>query len=540
MRCPPLFLLLALTACSPSRYVDSADREVGELLRDFDRRVLADRQSSVAYPVLLPPPPVEQTSDDPFAPVDTSGPAEPESAESVQILDLDAALELAVENGRDFVSRRETLYLAGLGFSSVRFAFGPQFDATLNLIYGDQKGGPRTYSLQGSTGVSQILPTGGILSVDAGLGTTRFEGPHFGDPDRGRGYESDISIRLSQPLLRGAGYDVSHESLVQAERDLVYALRDFELFRQDYSITISSTYYDLVNQKKSLSIQQQRTNDARRDYQKALALRQVDRNKKNDIFVARRAVNQAENELLDAETDFKRSLDQFAIDLGLPRRSRIDVVESDPPFEPVHYEPASAVEVALRNRLDIATQRDQVEDVARSLRLAENDFLPDLGLDLAYAKTEQSGLEFRKGLVGAGTPWTSSAAVSLRIPIQQTRERNSYVQSQIAMDRARRDYEQFVDTQVASIEDQLRQLERTQQQIVLQRELILEEQESIDVVQFLLETGEASNRDLAEARRSVDDARNQLNRLLSDHFIGRLTLTRSLGILFVDEKGRWR
>ena len=55
---------------------------------------------------------------------------------------------------------------------------------------------------------------------------------------------------------------------------------------------------------------------------------------------------------------------------------------------------------------------------------ADPDALADayvrLGDDLAYAKTERSGLEFRKGLVGAGTPWTSSAAVSSPAPAAAT------------------------------------------------------------------------------------------------------------------------
>ena len=47
------------------------------------------------------------------------------------------------------------------------------------------------------------------------------------------------------------------------------------------------------------------------------------------------------------------------------------------------------------------------------------------------------------------------------------------------------------------------------------------------------------NRDLLEARQSLIDAQNALIRLKVSHFIGRLRLLRSLGILFIDEKGGW-
>ena len=45
-----------------------------------------------------------------------------------------------------------------------------------------------------------------------------------------------ISLSVSLPLLRGAGRTVTREPLTQAERSLVYRLRSFELFRQDFTI----------------------------------------------------------------------------------------------------------------------------------------------------------------------------------------------------------------------------------------------------------------------------------------------------------------
>ena len=43
-----------------------------------------------------------------------------------------------------------------------------------------------------------------------------------------------------------------------------------------------------------------------------------------------------------------------------------------------------AVEAALKNRLDLATERDQLEDAGRDVYIARNALLPNLTLDASY------------------------------------------------------------------------------------------------------------------------------------------------------------
>src|SRR5690606_26082446 len=99
-------------------------------------------------------------------------------------------------------------------------------------------------------GVSQILPTGGRVALDGRLGFDHFVGP------TGDVWSSSAGIRLSQPLLRGAGHAVSHEALTQAERDLVYGVREFELFRQRFAIDIARDYFGLTSQRLTLANQE--------------------------------------------------------------------------------------------------------------------------------------------------------------------------------------------------------------------------------------------------------------------------------------------
>src|SRR5205085_12355891 len=52
---------------------------------------------------------------------------------------------------------------------------------------------------------------------------------------------SNLTLTFMQPLLRGGGYAVTLESLTQAERTLLYAIRSFARFRKVFYVTIVGT-----------------------------------------------------------------------------------------------------------------------------------------------------------------------------------------------------------------------------------------------------------------------------------------------------------
>src|SRR5262249_43958974 len=156
------------------------------------------------------------------------------------------------------------------------------------------------------------------------------DGGHNGffDPN----FESGVSLDITQPLLRGSGYLVSHEALTQGERNVVYAVRDFELFRQDFSIDVARDFYDLVSRQASIKNVEQNWRESVFDANKSLALRQVDRIKDEDVFNARRQEIDAENRLIEARTDYKSALDDFKIKIGLATNQPVVVSDEEPEY----------------------------------------------------------------------------------------------------------------------------------------------------------------------------------------------------------------
>src|SRR5207253_1916318 len=113
----------------------------------------------------------------------------------------------------------------------------------------------------------------------------------------------------------------------------------------------------------------------------------------------------------------------------------IALKEDEPPFEAVRVESKSAVQVALANRLDLHTQRDQVEDVKRGVNIAKNALLPQFDLTGNY------GVASKNGATTDATPsvQSSSFGASLEIPLDRKAERNAYRASLIDQGQVQRD-----------------------------------------------------------------------------------------------------
>lgn len=511
-----LCVLCALSGCSTRDWVESADREVEKILEESAREVPEEQD------LLQPAPRAEDDAEQALG-------TEREDPKDALQIDLAKALATAVAMNRGYLSQKESLYLTGLSLSFTRFQFGPLLSSTVSYLASDSETGSRNQGASTNFSLSQILPTGGTLSFTSSLNA---DFPQLGDTS----YSTSAGINLSQPLLRGGGYLVSHEALTQAERSMIYAVRDFELFRQDFAISTAQSYFNLVRQKVNLDNEQRRYNEAVFDRKKAKALRQVDRSNDRAVFLAQRRETDAQESLLNARANYDQAVDSFKIDLGLETTTPVVIVNEEPPFEIVNVDPDSAIEVAKYNRLDIATQRDQLEDTRRGLRIAKLNLLPQLNLDAGYSVGDGGTT------LGQAFPddWSWSAGLSFTVPLQRRGDRNAYRSAQIAVARGERSLTLTYDNLALNIRNQLRQLRSLEAQIILSDQDIAQEERAVAVTEIRFESGDVDNRDLLDARQALIDARNAIIQRKVDHFIRRLQLLRALGLLFIDDKGMWR
>lgn len=486
-----------------------ADREVEELL-SVAGADLAERREAVVFPEAA----------DPLAATVAQAPR--------SVLTLPMALAAAIDSGRDYLSRKEDLYLTALALSGTRHAYSPLISALLSAAFADGDEIDPAFTTGFAGGVTKVLPWGADLA--AALSS------NFIDTDGDGAFDTGASLRYTQPLLRGAGHAIAYEPLIQAERGLLYAIRDFERFRESYAIQVARGYYDLVEQKQSLENQRrslERLTFARRHAEAKFQMGEVE---EVEVLRARRSELSGQNDLIQAEEELELALERYRVFLGLGDEARIDVEPIAPEFVPVAYDVASAVEVMLSNRLDYLNERERLEDSERDLAIARDALRGSLDLALGYdvaSDTEATFADQRP----EGHTWR--AGIVYDLPVDRLAERNAYRAAEISHTRNLRDFDEFEDNLVVDLRNRFRSLRRIEQSLEIQRESIHDEERNVVIAQLLFDRGENSNRDVVEAQESLLEAQNSLVREQVSYEIERLNLLRDMGILFIDERGMW-
>ena len=156
--------------------------------------------------------------------------------DSTPRLDLREIIDLALLNSRDYQTQKETLYRRALELSLERYDYllFPVPNNGTNGEFSHSRPNPggaagtsqSNLSFAGtSIGWQKLLVTGGdILASFANNILLTFNGPD----GFAKEVSSDLLFEFTQPLLQ---IDVRFESLTQAERNLVYAARNFARFR---------------------------------------------------------------------------------------------------------------------------------------------------------------------------------------------------------------------------------------------------------------------------------------------------------------------
>jgi outer membrane protein TolC len=293
-----------------------------------------------------------------YLPLDESG---------VLKLNRESAIELARLHSRDYQDRVEQLYFTALGFTLERFEFATKWfhigDTAFDRV---GTGGPpsesRLLTTSRNIGFTRNFAAGGDLLVDfANSFVWEFAGDTVSTASSG------LLVAFVQPLLRRAFRQVRLELLTQAERDLLYDVRDFGRFRRIFYVNLVGTGYlpllaiaqSIKNQEKNLASLERNLEEHEQLSRAGLvAPIQVDQ-----VF---QDYQQGRLNLLNAQQSLQTSLDEYKFLLGLPPEMEIELDEEAlRPFElnDPKIEELQAINEKLRLELIQADEAPGIEQV---------------------------------------------------------------------------------------------------------------------------------------------------------------------------------
>jgi outer membrane protein TolC len=530
-------IAVAISGCTASHHQKSADDEAYRALSGKTDQV---RNSDPDFSI-------EQTNRVVLdhLPSRTSAPdflgAEDGSAEvGAHIVSLDEALRLAVAHNRSYQSRKEGLYLSALGLTLARHRFTPIFSG--NVAADTQKRvddlvESQTAGVSGGVGAGWLVRDVGRISTAF---TTDFLRFLTGDPRSVT--SSRLGATFSRPLLRNGGFKAELEALTQAERNLLYDLRDFTQFRKDFSVQIASAYYGILGQRDSvrnsfLNLQSSRTNAVR-----TRALAAEGRVTQADLGRLEQQELDAENRWTSAVRDYKRRLDEFKLtQLGVPVTVNLVLDDGDLAALRIDHptlDLSDSIAIALEARLDFMNVKDRHEDSLRSVELAKNFLKPQL--DLVANAGLNSGPARGGGLHLPSTDhYNWSAGLDLDLPFDRKSERNSYRSALIQEKRAARQVEQSEDGIRLDVRESWRTLEQAKRSYEISELGVKIAERRVEEQSILSDLGRAKAQDQVDAQNDLNSAKNARTQALVTHSIARLQFWNNMGILYIKDNGRW-
>lgn len=454
------------------------------------------------------------------------GPPPPPSP--ARVLTLVEALRLAHTQGREKRYQDEELRLLTLTLERTRRTYRPQPTGTLSARVNGQGERVASDSETGTLGLSQSLPTGGTATVSGSATVTHV-------PDGPTTKLAGVAASLRQPLLRGAGYLAWRETLTSAERGYVYAMRGYELFRQQLTLGTGSGFWDLQGQQYAVDQAEVAIRRAEFVYDQSRALMSIGRSNANDVFRAETALLQARQTLVDTRAGFAAALDGFKLSLALPVDEPIALASAAPEVPRLAIDAARAIASAMTNRLDLLSSEDRVRDSERALRLSRRDLLPQLDLDagLSYGRAAERW----ESTLGGPPSW--SAGLTLQLPLDRGAEELSYQRALLSRSRASRDHELARQGVIREVLQAVSRLRAAESSLLIQSRNRIQAGRRAEKARIDFEAGTISNRDLVEAEAEVSDAGNASFRARVGYRIAELELRKATGTLQVTEEGTW-
>ncbi len=550
-----LALALILAGCTNAHYRKSADHDAYRAIK----------QKSPQVPNTDPNFTIEQTnalSLEAF-PIATNvlealGPYG-ERERNARVLRLEDALAIAVKHSRAYQSRKEQLYLEGLALMLARHQFTPIFSGSGSGTFSGQTEQALRYEIDEATGEIEPVLSDDLVeqqrvnaSGDVGASwlirgvgqlTTAFSVDFLrfvtGDPRAMT--SSQLSAQFTRPLLRNAGYKAQMEVLTQAERQMVYDLRDFVRYRRDFSVQIAAAYYNVLGLRDAVRNNFLNLQTSRRNADLTRALAEEGRRTQSDLGRLAQQELSSESAWINSVRSYRQSLDNFKFQLGLTIDENLILDDADLASLQIRHpdiNPEDSIQVALAARLDFITAKEQLEDADRKVKLAANFLLPRV--DLSSSVVVNSDPNKNTGLpLPEMDRYRYSAGLSVDPGLDKTAERDAYRTSLINRDRAVRQIAQQEDEIKLEVRDSWRSLEQAKRSFEISDIGVQLAERRVEEQNLLAELGRAKAQDQVDAQNDLVNSKNQRTQALVAHTIARVQFWNNMGILYIKDSGQW-
>jgi outer membrane protein TolC len=461
---------------------------------------------------------------------------EPAPGASPLQLSLEESFRIAQRQAREYLGAEEEYILAAIRLLIERHLWGPRFfnDTTLSLGGSGDDGEFRSaLTVINDLRVTKRLPFGG--SVEAAF-ITQATDQLREQASGGYRQSSELVLDGNVPLLRGAGL-VAQESLIQAERNLVYAARTFENYRRDFLLEVAIDYFNLLETRAAIENQVAQVDLLENILRGQRLLFENGRIAAFDVNIAANDVLNARASLAAQRESFILGLERFKLRLGLDPQTPVALNPGVLALPEPEVTLDEAVQLALSLRLDLQNRRDQVDDARRNVAIARNQLLPDLNL-AGRVGVPTDPDDSTGGVAISPDNLSYNASVTFGLPLDREQERLGLRSAVIRQQQEEREFDLFRDQVAVGVRQAVRNIDLARFQYELaQRRVEINEAR---VRETQLKQDRVDTQKQVDAANALQEARNARDRAQTDLRVAILRYLRDSGQLRVAKDGTFQ
>ncbi len=452
----------------------------------------------------------------PLAALRAEDPSPAAAAPDAPALTVEACIARALEQNFSLKIQGFSTTIAQESLLAAEARFEPEFTATTQRSMVQSSLAERRNLADTRLGVGQTLASGALVNLSTSLDRAGYT-PLLGTPNPA--YTSDLSLSVTQPLLRGAGSAVNRAGVERSKLGLSIAHLGYKGSVLQVIRDTEAAYYNLVFTRGQLAVKQHSLLLAQRLYDENKARRSTGVATDLDVLTAEVGVATARSGVVTAEQEMHNSEDALLALTGhVEFNTRIGAVQLPaPPASPASF--ARSYQLARESQPGLKATEAAIKQFELDAATAKNSALPTLNLGgaVGYNGTDRSyGSALDQATSGEARNWQLD--LSLSIPWGLHGDRARYRGALAGLRQEQASLQQIDQTLVVNVRTAVRAVETSEQRVGIftQATELAVKQYELQLARF--KAGLATSRQVLETQDDLESARvNELQARVSFH-----------------------
>jgi outer membrane protein len=280
-------------------------------------------------------------------------------------------------------------------------------------------------------------------------------------------YTSQLTLQLTQPLLRNFGYDVNWAQVTISRLTQQESILEFRKAVEQNALDIEKAYWQLVQAETDIRTEEALVAETESTYMI------LNTRMKQGLDVSSLQVAQAQTvletrrgQLIQFKSharDLSDQIKQLMSDPQYPVTSSVVILPADSPIDsPMNFILDDEINTAMENRFELGEQQLKVQAATVTVSVAENNLLPELDF---VGLVGPQGADSSEGAAIASNidmhHWDYTVGFKLNIPIGNREAKSIYRRTLLQRLQAMEQYQAFIEQIALDVKTGARNVQTT-------------------------------------------------------------------------------